>query len=123
MAMRCCLAAAIFKHCLVSRSVTKIFSFLPRGRAEIVQSPEFLKKYFAKQLIDNVPLARHIRQVLDEKLDHRVHEDVFLDELEHYLSKESAQETLKIAINWGRYAELFAFDATSGTLSLENPGS
>jgi NitT/TauT family transport system ATP-binding protein len=89
------------------------------GEAEVLDQ----KKYFAKQLIDNVPLARHIRQVLDEKLDHRVHEDVFLDELEHYLSKESAQETLKIAINWGRYAELFAFDATSGTLSLENPGS
>ena len=70
-----------------------------------------------------MPLARHIRQVLDEKSDHRVHEHVFLDELEHYLSKQAAIETLKVAIDWGRYAELFAFDATSGTLSLENPGS
>ena len=89
------------------------------GEAEVLDQ----KKYFAKQLIHNVPLARHIRQALDEKPDHRVHEHVFLDELEHYLSKESSQETLKVAINWGRYAELFAFDATSGTLSLENPGS
>lgn len=89
------------------------------GDAEVLDQ----KKYFAKQLIKNVPLARHIRQVLDEKPDHRVHENVFLDELEHYLSKQAAIETLKVAINWGRYAELFAFDATSGTLSLENPGS
>lgn len=81
------------------------------------------KKQFAVKLIENVPLARHIRQALDDKPDHRIHEHVFLDELEHYLSKEAAIETLKVAIDWGRYAELYAFDATSATLSLENPGS
>jgi NitT/TauT family transport system ATP-binding protein len=26
-------------------------------------------------------------------------------------------------INWGRYAELFAYDYDRGTLSLENPGA
>ena len=62
-----------------------------------------------------------MRQALDEKLI--IVYTRLLDELEHYLSKEASMETLKVVINWGRYAELFAFDATSGTLSLENPGS
>lgn len=89
------------------------------GDAELLAQ----KKRFSKQLIENVPLALHVRQALDAKSDHRIHENVFLDELEHYLSKEASMETLKVVIDWGRYAELFAFDATSGTLSLENPGS
>ena len=46
-----------------------------------------------------MPLARHMRQALDEKTDHRIHETVFLDELEHYLSKEASMETLKVVIN------------------------
>ena len=28
---------------------------------------------------------------------------------------------LETVINWGRYAELFAYDYDSGVLSLENP--
>lgn len=79
------------------------------------------KKIFAEHLMSYVPFARHIRRVLDERQDHRISEERFLGELEDYLSEEAAEEVLKIAIDWGRYAELFAYDYNTGILSLEDP--
>lgn len=79
------------------------------------------KTLFARHLISHVPLARHIRRVLDERPEHRASEDRFLRELEDYLSDEAADDVLKVVIDWGRYAEIFAYDANSGILSLENP--
>ncbi len=80
------------------------------------------KKIFAQQLIEKVPLARYISRVLDEKAGHRVSEERFLSKLEDYLSEKEADRVLRTMIDWGRYAELFAYDFNTGILSLENPG-
>lgn len=79
------------------------------------------KKIFASHLGRYVPLARHIRRVLDEKPNHYINETRFLNELEDYLSEEAAEHVLETVIEWGRYAEIFAYDYNNGLLSLENP--
>ena len=79
------------------------------------------KKIFAKQLLEHVPLAQHIRESLDQEDDHRLDDTLFLKELERDLSEQAAEEVLKVVIEWGRYAEIFAYDSQSGYLSLENP--
>lgn len=79
------------------------------------------KKIFAAHLMNFVPLARHIRRVLDERPEHSASEQRFITELEDHLSEESAEEVLTTVIDWGRYAELFAYDYNTGILSLENP--
>ena len=79
------------------------------------------KTIFAHQLLSHIPLARHIRRVLDERPSHKASKSRFLQELEDYLSEQAAEEVLTVIIDWGRYAELFAYDANSGVLSLENP--
>ncbi len=79
------------------------------------------KQLFSMHLMRYVPLARHIRRVLDERPEHRAGEQRFLRELEDHLSEDAAEEVLETVINWGRYAELFAYDYNSGALSLENP--
>jgi NitT/TauT family transport system ATP-binding protein len=79
------------------------------------------KKIFATHLLNFVPLARHIRRVLDERHGHHASEDRFLRELEDYLSEDAAEEVLKTIIDWGRFAEIFAYDYNTGILSLENP--
>lgn len=80
------------------------------------------KKLFAQRLLEKVPLARYIRRVLDEKVGHRVSEERFLSKLEDYLSEKEADRVLRTMIDWGRYAEIFAYDFNTGILSLENPG-
>lgn len=79
------------------------------------------KRIFASHLIRYVPLAKHIRRVLDERPGHRASRERFLNELEDYLSEEEADRVLRIIIDWGRYAEIFAYDNNIGMLTLENP--
>nr|HAT8714501.1 ATP-binding cassette domain-containing protein [Legionella jordanis] len=81
------------------------------------------KQLFARCLLEKVPLARYIRRVLDEKFGHRVSEERFLSKLEDYLSEKEADRVLRTMIDWGRYAEIFAYDFNTGILSLENPGN
>ena len=79
------------------------------------------KQLFAESLMRNIAFIAHIRRVLDERPGHAAPEARFLGELEDHLSEEEAQRVLETVINWGRYAELFAYDYDRGVLSLENP--
>jgi NitT/TauT family transport system ATP-binding protein len=80
------------------------------------------KKIFAKKLLSRVPLASQIRQVLDSRSGNKITQDYFITTLETYLSEKEAERVLRTVIDWARYAELFAYDVNTGTLSLENPG-
>jgi NitT/TauT family transport system ATP-binding protein len=79
------------------------------------------KKLFQRQLLSYVPLAAHIRHVLQERANHAAPKSRFFDELEDYMSTDDAELTLRAVIGWGRYAESFAYDDDSGMFSLENP--
>lgn len=79
------------------------------------------KKLFSKHLMNYVPLAKHIRDELDKEAKHQVSEEVFIEELSEFLSEKEANRVLTTVIDWGRYAELFAYDYNTGMLSLENP--
>jgi NitT/TauT family transport system ATP-binding protein len=79
------------------------------------------KRLFQRQLVSYVPLAAHIRHVLQERANHTAPKSRFFDELEDHMSTEDAELTLRAVIGWGRYAEVFAYDDDSGTFSLENP--
>ena len=79
------------------------------------------KVIFGEHLVRYIPLAAHIRRVLDERPGHRAPKARFLRELEDHLDEEEADELLETIINWGRHAELFAYDYNSEVLSLENP--
>jgi NitT/TauT family transport system ATP-binding protein len=79
------------------------------------------KKLFARHLITYVPLAAHVRRVLDERASHSAPKSRFFDELEDYMTEELAEQTLRTVISWGRYAEVFAYDDHRQVFSLENP--
>lgn len=94
----------------------------PLGKSFSEGDLQIRKQLFAKQLLAKVPLASYIGKVLADKIDHRVSEERFLTKLEGFLSKKESERVLKTMIDWGRYAEIFAYDFKTGTLSLENPG-
>ena len=79
------------------------------------------KQLFAQQLLAFVPLATHIRRVLDDRASHKAPARRFRDELEDFMSEEYADETLSTVINWGRYGEVFAYHEDSDQFSLEDP--
>jgi NitT/TauT family transport system ATP-binding protein len=81
------------------------------------------KRLFKQHLLTYVPLAGHIKHVLDERAAHRAPASRFRDELEDQMSDEAAEQTLRAVISWARYAEAFAYDEDSGVFSLDNPSS
>jgi NitT/TauT family transport system ATP-binding protein len=79
------------------------------------------KKLFGDALLANIPLAAHIKRVLDERPTHRAPAIRFREELEDYMSEDYAERTLRAIINLGRYGELFAYDENAQAFSYENP--
>ncbi|MDE2134385.1 MAG: nitrate/sulfonate/bicarbonate ABC transporter ATP-binding protein [Alphaproteobacteria bacterium] len=79
------------------------------------------KEIFSRALMSYVPLAGHIRRVLDERTNHAAPRRRFIDELEDHMTEEASQETLRAVVSWARFAELFSYDKESETFSLENP--
>ncbi|MDE3104145.1 MAG: nitrate/sulfonate/bicarbonate ABC transporter ATP-binding protein [Acidobacteriota bacterium] len=84
----------------------------PKG-AEFANS-EILrqKELFRTAAVENVLLLRQIVRAIEAKSDHTVAEDFFHDLLDEQFSEEETVLQLETAINWGRYAELFDFDAS-----------
>lgn len=79
------------------------------------------KKIFARHFMQYIPLVKHIATILRQRHNNQVSKKYFLAELEDYFSDEDAERVLRTIIEWGRYAELFAYDDNTGKLSLENP--
>lgn len=68
-----------------------------------------------------LPMIRWIYETLQQDDDHRIAEDYFLDKLRLDFG-DYAGEQLDTAIDWGRYAELYAFDDDTDELYLESNG-
>jgi len=79
------------------------------------------KEIFSRALQNHVPLAAHIRKVLDERVSHSAPKTRFLDELEDHMPEVAAEETLKTVVSWARFGELFSYDDDAAAFSLENP--
>jgi NitT/TauT family transport system ATP-binding protein len=79
------------------------------------------KEIFQRSLMSHVPLAAHVRRVLDERANHTAPKRRFLDELEDHMTEDAAEGTLGTIISWARFAELFSYDDESEMFSLENP--
>jgi len=94
----------------------------PEGMAFANAELDERKKIFARHLLNYVPLAAHVRRVLDERASHVARKSRFLDELEDFMTDEAAEHTLRTIVSWGRYAEAFAYNDEGEKFSLENPG-
>jgi NitT/TauT family transport system ATP-binding protein len=79
------------------------------------------KRIFLRHLLTYVPLAAHIRRVLDERASHSARKSRFIDELEDFMNEEAAEQTLNAVVQWGRYAEAYAYQDDNSMFSLENP--
>jgi NitT/TauT family transport system ATP-binding protein len=93
----------------------------PLGQRFVDMDVDQRKKVFGDQVLGHIPLASHIKRVLDERPTHRAPATRFREELEDYMSEDYAERTLRAIINLGRYGELFAYDENSQTFSYENP--
>jgi NitT/TauT family transport system ATP-binding protein len=90
------------------------------GRRFVEADTDDRKEEFARALRAHVPIITQIRQVLDERWNHRAPALRFRDELEDYMSPDYADATMRTVIAWGRYAELFSYDREADQFSLDD---
>jgi NitT/TauT family transport system ATP-binding protein len=89
------------------------------GRAFVAADIDASKHRFARLAATRAPLVGTIIKALAATADGTLREGFFLDILRSGFSAEDARRQLDIAIDWGRYAELFDYDAGSGELVAE----
>ena len=77
------------------------------------------KAIFRQQALMSIAILRQIARDLEANPEHRVQEDGLLEALQRSFSEPEARLQLDTAIDWGRYAELFAYDDDAGEFFLE----
>jgi NitT/TauT family transport system ATP-binding protein len=79
------------------------------------------KDMFRAAVLEHVPLLKQIDSALRAKSDGTMLLDFFHDLLDEHFSDDEVRRQLDTAIQWGRYAELFEYDAVTGRLSRTLP--
>jgi len=92
------------------------------GRIFAGASIQDSKEIFARASLDRAPLVRTIYRALGNSLDGNLPSGFFTDILRTKYGEEEATRQLDVAVNWGRYAELYAYDANRGQIIREDNG-
>jgi NitT/TauT family transport system ATP-binding protein len=92
------------------------------GRVFAGASIQDSKEIFARACLDRAPLVRVIYRALRGSLDDNLPVGFFTDILRNSYGEEDAARQLDVAVNWGRYAELYAYDASRGQIVREEEG-
>lgn len=90
----------------------------PVGRQFIESSNENRQQMFGRQLLQGVPLVAHIRHSLEQEASGELPEEPFLALLKESMDQEEAERNLRIAIEWGRFGEIFEYNYTTGEVHL-----
>jgi NitT/TauT family transport system ATP-binding protein len=93
----------------------------PEGQAFAAADIQERKAIFRRAALASVPLLRQMEQSLKAKADRTLNDEFFRDLLDEHFSDEEARRQLETAIQWGRYAELFDYDAATRKLTLTEP--
>ncbi len=95
-----------------------VVALTPVGRAfveaDILQS----KELFRRQALERAPMLRFIVNTLKGSKRGAMDADFFLDVLDEHFPVDEARRQLETAVEWGRYAELFEYDADQNRLRL-----
>lgn len=88
------------------------------GKRFVEADPEDRKALFYEG-IRALPLFATAVQQLQARPNHTLHQQAFAELLEEQFGPEEGLEQLQLLINWGRYAELFHYDAGAQQLYLD----
>ncbi|WP_233237219.1 nitrate/sulfonate/bicarbonate ABC transporter ATP-binding protein [Bordetella sp. LUAb4] len=88
------------------------------GRHYAAADQQERQELFGRQLLARIPLAANIRHSLEQESTGELPERQFLDMLEEFLKPDEAERVLKVAVEWGRYGEVYGYDYHTGRLHL-----
>ncbi len=93
----------------------------PLGHRYVQAENTMRQEIFGQQLLTHVPLAAHIRHSLEQTESGELPEQAFLKLLRESLDQEEAERVLQVAIEWGRYGEVYEYGFHTGLIALPEP--
>jgi NitT/TauT family transport system ATP-binding protein len=93
----------------------------PAGKAFAEADISTRKKLFREAALAHVVLLQQIHSALEKKADGAVSLEFFRDILDEHLPEEEVQKQIETVLNWGRYAEIFAYDSETDKLLRHQP--
>lgn len=96
-------------------------SLTPLGARYVEADQASKQELFGQQLLTHVPLAAHIRRNLEEEASGSLAEAKLIELLEEFMKEDEAKRVLEIAVEWGRYGEVYEYDYHTGRLTLPEP--
>lgn len=93
-------------------------SLTPLGQRYAEAERTLRQEIFGQQLLTHVPLAARIRQQLEQEPTGSLPEEPFIELLEEFLKEDEAKRVLEVAVEWGRYGEVYEYDFHTGKLKL-----
>jgi NitT/TauT family transport system ATP-binding protein len=73
---------------------------------------------FSRQVLEHVPLVAYIRQGLEQDPSGDLPKGLFLGLLRYTLNETDADTALRVAIEWGRYGDVFEYNFNTGVIHL-----
>ena len=79
------------------------------------------RKVIVNQQLQTIGVFRFVLQILKEASEHRLSEDVVIEELAIKLPTEDVEKLFKTIVGWGRFSELFGYSTEDEMLYLDQP--
>jgi NitT/TauT family transport system ATP-binding protein len=93
----------------------------PEGRAFAAAEIATRKSLFRDAALARVTLLQKMKSALESRSDHVMPLEFFHDILDEHFTEPEVEKQIETALGWGRYAEIFSYDAESGNLRLHQP--
>lgn len=113
-------AAELLGFCQVQEGDIEL---TPEGRRFAGANLLTRKEIFREQVLERIPAFSQVIGVLTSKSNHRMPREFFLELFERTYGTAQAQTQLDTLVDWGRYAEVLAYDQESRQLYLEEPST
>ena len=116
-------------HLLLLTEASEMLGFATVAQGDInltslgqtfVDASILARKEIFSTRIRRMPTFRWMLNMLTKADKHELERDVIQSALELDFPPEEAEKQIEVAVNWGRYAELFAYDKDKATIYLEN---
>src|ERR1700683_1588314 len=91
----------------------------PEGRVFAEAEIATRKSLFRDAALARVTLLQKMKSALESRSDHVMPLEFFHDILDEHFTEPEVERQIETALGWGRYAEIFSYDAESGNLRLD----
>src|SRR5579864_7113570 len=95
----------------------------PSGKAFAEADIATRRTLFREAALASVRLLQQINSGLLSKSDHNMPLEFFHDVLDEHFSGVQVQQQMEIALDWGRYSDLFTYDPATDRLQLDQPAT